>query len=137
MQLDEFYGHVQERSHLDTRDRTETATAAVLDTLGETLTQGQAEDVARQLPPELGDRLADATHDGAGYDRDDFTNRVSERLQEDDPESDDVARYIEAVTDAIAASLTMGERENLTAQLDAELQPLFEGVTVDHDEREQ
>ncbi|WP_335330917.1 DUF2267 domain-containing protein [Natrialba magadii] len=63
-------------------------------------------------------------------------NRVGERLQESELESDDAARCTEAVTDAIAASLTMGERENLIAQLDSELQSLFEGVAVDQDEHE-
>ena len=111
MQDNEFYQLVQESSHIGTIDRAEVATDAVLETLGESLTAGEAEDVATQLPDELAGAIDDADHDGAGYDRDAFVNRVANRLQ--------------------TATLTEGELENLKAQLDAELDPLFEGVDVD------
>ncbi|MDQ2050020.1 DUF2267 domain-containing protein [Natronolimnohabitans sp. A-GB9] len=53
IQENEFYSLVQEAGHLESMDRTQTASEAVLATLGETLTGGEAEDVAAQLPGEL------------------------------------------------------------------------------------
>ena len=131
MQENEFYGLVQQAGHLDTMERTQAATEAVLTTLGETLTGGEAEDVASQLPTELGSVVEDADHDGAGYDRDDFVERVGERVRGTDLESDDAERYADAVTDAVAAALTEGELRDLKAQLNQELHPFFEDVTVD------
>ncbi|WP_049922627.1 DUF2267 domain-containing protein [Halopiger djelfimassiliensis] len=134
MQENEFYGLVQQAGHLDTIDRTRIATEAVLTTLGEALTGGEAEDIASQLPDDLAGVLRDAEHDGAGYDREEFVERVSEHLRGTDLESDDADRYADAVTDAVAVALTEGELQNLKAQLEADLQPLFEGVTIDRED---
>lgn len=133
MQEDEFYKLVQETSHLDTIDRAQVASEAVLETFGETLTGGEAEDVASQLPPELAGVIQDADHDGAGYGRDEFFDRVGERLQGSDVESDDAEQYADGVTDAITVALTEGELEDLKSQLDGELHPLFEDVAVDQE----
>ncbi|MFC7213726.1 DUF2267 domain-containing protein [Saliphagus sp. GCM10025334] len=131
MQEDEFYAHVQEVSHLETTDRAQAASEAVLATLGEALTGGEAEDVAAQLPGELARILEDADHDGTGCERDEFMNRVREHVRDRDIEADDAERFTEAVTDVIAVTLTNDEVEDLNGQLDAEIQPLFENVDVD------
>ncbi|WP_408959363.1 DUF2267 domain-containing protein [Natrinema sp. 74] len=133
MQDDEFYGLVQEAGHLDTTDRARTTTEAVLETLGEALTGGEAKDVAAQLPDEMAATIADADHDGAGYDRAAFVERVGEHLRDTDIEPDDAERYADAVTDALAVALTDGELRDLKAQLDDDLDPLFEGVTIDRE----
>ncbi|WP_126662704.1 DUF2267 domain-containing protein [Haloterrigena salifodinae] len=103
-------------------------------TLGETLTGGEAEDVAAQLPDELAWVLEDADHDGAGYDRGAFVDRVGEHLRDIDVEPDDAEQFAEAVTDAVAAALTGGEVRDLMSQLDDDLHPLFEDVTVHPDQ---
>lgn len=131
MQEDEFYALVQEASHLETTDRARIATEAVLETLGETLTGGEAENVAAQLPGELATLVEDADHDGAGYDREDFVERVGDHLRGTDVESDDAERFADGVTDALAAALTRGELQDLKSQLDDGLDPLFEDVAVD------
>jgi uncharacterized protein (DUF2267 family) len=133
MQEDEFYTLVQEAGHLDTVDRAAVATEAVLETLGETVTGGEAENVAVQLPDDLAAIVEDADHDAAGYDREDFVERVSERLRGTDVDPDDAEQYADAVTDALAVALTDGELQDLKAQLDDELDPLFEGVTIDRE----
>jgi uncharacterized protein (DUF2267 family) len=133
MQEDEFYALVQEASHLDTVDRAQVASEAVLETLGEALTGGEAEDAASQLPDGLASIVEDADHDGAGYDREAFVERVGEHLRGTDVESDDAERFADGVTDALAAALTAGELEDLKSQLDDGLHPLFEGVTIDRE----
>ncbi|ELY50850.1 DUF2267 domain-containing protein [Natronococcus jeotgali] len=131
MQENEFYKLVQEASHLETIDRAQVAAEAVFETLGEALTGGEAEDVAAQLPPELASIVEDADHDGTGYDREEFVERVSDHLQGTDVEDADAEQFADGVTDAIAATLTQGELQDLKAQLDGDLHPLFEGVAVD------
>ncbi|WP_049992091.1 DUF2267 domain-containing protein [Natrinema salifodinae] len=133
MQENEFYGLVQEAGHLDTTDRAQAATEAVLATLGETLTGGEAENVAAQLPDGLASIVEDADHDGAGYDREDFVERVGEQLRGTDVEPDDAEQFADAVTDALAVALTDGELQDLKSQLDDDLDPLFEGVTIDQE----
>lgn len=137
MHATEFYSLVQEASHADTTDGAKLASEAVLETLGETLTAGEAQDVARQLPGELATHLETADHDGAGYDRGAFVDRVGERLRarESDLEfdSDDAERYTQGVTDALAATLTQGELQDLKAQLSGDIDPLFEGVDLDQE----
>ena len=133
MQDEEFYGLVQEAGHLDTMDHARVATEAVVTTLGETLTGGEAENVAAQLPDELAGIVEDAGHDAAGYDREDFVARVGEHLRDTDVEPDDAEQYADAVTDALAVALTDGELQDVKSQLDDELDPLFEGVTIDRE----
>ena len=131
MQENEFYSLVQEAGHLESMDHAQAASEAVLGTLGETLTAGEAEDVAAQLPDDLARIMEDADHDGAGYGREEFVERVGEHLRDTDVEPEDAEQFAEAVTDAVAAALTEGEVEDLKGQLDEDLQPLFEDVTVD------
>jgi len=133
MQADKFYGLVQEAGHLDTTDRARAATEAVLETLGETLTGGEAEDVAAQFPDDLAATVGGADHDGAGYDRSEFVERIGEQLRGTDVEPDDAGGYADAVTDALAVALTDGELRDLRAQLDDEIDPPFEGVTIDRE----
>lgn len=133
MEDTEFYGLVQEASHADTTDSAKIASEAVLETLGETLTAGEAENVATQLPGELASHLENADHDGSGYDREAFVERVGERLRETELDSDEAERYTQGVTDALAAALTQDELRDMKAQLDAEIHPLFEGVDLDRE----
>lgn len=135
MQEREFYALVQEAGHLDTVDRAQVASEAVFETLAETLTGGEAEDVAAQLPDDLAGVIRDADHDGAGYDRGEFVERIGERLRDTDIEPDDAERYADAVTDAITVALTEGELQDLKAQLGDGLHPLFEGVTIGQEQR--
>lgn len=128
MQTSEFYELVQERSQLDMDDRAEAATKAVLETLGETVTSGEAEDVATQLPTDLAGALEDADHDGAGYEREEFVDRVGNRLRETDVDPDEAERITDAVADALAETVSRGELEDLTSQLEGSIDPLFGGA---------
>ena len=57
MEHDEFIGQVQARARLDSRGAAEQATRATLETLGERLSEGAAENLAAQLPHEIGEHL--------------------------------------------------------------------------------
>lgn len=131
MQENEFYELVKQGSHADTIDRASVASEAVLETLGETLSGGEAEDVASQLPDDLAGVLENADHDGTGYDREESTQRVGEHLRGTDLEAEDTERYATGVAAALAETLTEGELRNPKAQLDDDLRRLFEGTDLD------
>ncbi|WP_254766947.1 DUF2267 domain-containing protein [Salinilacihabitans rarus] len=133
MQETEFYALVRRHGHVDGDDRAQAASEAVLGTLGETVSGGQAEDVAARLPDDLAGTIEHADHDAAGYDRAAFVDRVAERLRGTDLEPDDAERYADAVTDALTATLTEGELRNLKAQLTDDVRPFFENVDVGRD----
>lgn len=131
MQTDEFYETVEEHSPADSSERAAVVTEAVLETLGETLTGGEAEDVATQLPDEVASHLEHAAHDGSGYDREEFLSRVGEHLRgtelESESETADLEGYTQGVIDAIAAGLTESELQDVKAQLREDVRPLFDG----------
>lgn len=133
MRETEFYELVQQRSPVDTDDRAQAATEAVLETLGEALTGGQAEDIATQLPNGPAGMIEHADHDGTGYDRGAFVERVSEHLQGTDVDPGDAERVAQGVTDVVAETLTQDERQDLQAQLDEELQEFFENAEIDRE----
>ncbi len=84
MQHDEFIGQVQARAHLASRGEAERATRSVLETLGERITEGLAENLAGQLPHEIGEHLRRTeVYAGLGtderFDREEFIGRVVKR----------------------------------------------------------
>lgn len=81
MQHDQFIGQVQARAHLSSRGEAERATRSVLETIGERIPEGLAENPAAQLPHEIGEHLRRTeVYDGYGtgerFDRDVFVARV-------------------------------------------------------------
>ncbi|RAM52187.1 MAG: DUF2267 domain-containing protein, partial [Hapalosiphonaceae cyanobacterium JJU2] len=57
MKYDEFIRHVQSVAQLDTREETERATRATLETIKERIVGDEAKDLASQLPKELAECL--------------------------------------------------------------------------------
>ena len=124
MKYNEFIAQVQRRAHLDTRDEAELATGAVFETLAERLTGGEAEDLASQLPPELAVYLQQPfAGAGESFSLDEFFAHVSER-EGIDPV--DAAFHTRVVLGLVSEVVTMGEIENVRAQLPADLCQLFE-----------
>lgn len=89
MQHDEFIGQVQHRARLDSRGAAEAATRATLETLGERIPDGLADNLAAQLPPEIGENLrrtVTSVQSGTGeqFDRQQFVHRVAEAEKVDE-----------------------------------------------------
>jgi uncharacterized protein (DUF2267 family) len=107
----------------------ERATAAVLETLAERLSAGEARDLAEQLPPQLGAWLA--TDSGAeGFEVDEFLRRVAEREEVD---LETAERHVRAVFLAISRAVTPQEFDDMVAELPktfARLLPRGEPVEV-------
>jgi uncharacterized protein (DUF2267 family) len=104
MQHDEFIGQVQQRAKLPSRGDAERCTRATLETLGERVPEGMADNLAAQLPHEIGENLRRTeVHGGAGtgerFDRPTFVARVANRAGVDEPRAAYVARVVMEVVD--------------------------------------
>jgi uncharacterized protein (DUF2267 family) len=73
-----FIGEVQNRARLPTIGDAVKAIRATLEVLGQRLHGGQADDLAAQLPSEIGVYLKQ-TGESAAFDLDEFSDRVSKR----------------------------------------------------------
>ena len=99
----------------------ERVTHAVLQTLGERIAQGEARDLAEQLPPELSPWIATNTP-AAGFDVDEFVRRVAERTNVD---SGTAERYTRAVFTALSRAVDAREYDEMAAELSKDYRPLL------------
>ncbi|GLV60274.1 hypothetical protein KDH_70940 [Dictyobacter sp. S3.2.2.5] len=124
MKHDEFMGQVQHRARLSSRGEAERATRATLETLAERLAGGEAQDLAAQLPPEIGDYLRDTwSAKGERFSLHEFFQRVSLRERVDVQKATFHAR---AVIDVLKEAVSQGELKDARAQLPADFNRLFE-----------
>jgi uncharacterized protein (DUF2267 family) len=103
------------------RDEAERAVRATLTTLAERISGGEAEDVARQLPPELRPLL----HDGAaaeGFHLHEFLRRVAQREGVSLERAEEDAR---AVFAALGGALSAKEIADMAAELPKDFEPLL------------
>lgn len=103
MQHDEFIGLVQNRAHLSSRGDAERACRATLETLGERVPEGLADNLASQLPHEIGEHLRRTeVYGGQGtgerFDRKDFIRRVSARAGVSEQQAAFIVRAVMEVT---------------------------------------
>lgn len=119
MQHDELIGQVQARARLSSRGAAERAVRSTLETLGERLPEGLADNLAAQLPQEIGEHLyRTETMGGVGtgerFDRDEFINRVSLRSGADRPQAVYQARVVfELLDEATTGELMERVRDAL------------------------
>jgi uncharacterized protein (DUF2267 family) len=128
MQYHEFIGQVQQRAQLPGTGQAVHAIHATLETLGERLTGGEANDLASQLPTEIGHYL----HLGKvqeKYGMDEFFDRVSER---EGVELGTAMHHARVVMSVLTEAVSSGEIEDARAQLPEELKWLF---TIGYDDR--
>ena len=81
MDHDTFIGTVQQRADLASRGAADSATRATLTTLGERIVAEEAEDIAAQLPMEVGRYLTDVEEHAQQFDAETFADRVAERAE--------------------------------------------------------
>ena len=122
MQYDEFVGEVQNRARLPSRGDTVLAIQATLETLAERIAPGEADDLAAQLPPELGTFLRDV-ETTERFSVDDFFLRVGAKETADLP---DATHHARAVMTVLQEAVTTGELDDIRAQLPDNYEPLFE-----------
>lgn len=122
MTYDEFIGQVQHRARLGTREHAVRAIRATLQTLGERLHGGEADELAAQLPQEVGVYL----RMGARKERhslDEFLRLVAKRQGIDYSDS---VYHARVVLEVLGEAVSKGEMDDARAQLPEEYNTLFE-----------
>ncbi|MDB1090118.1 DUF2267 domain-containing protein [Streptomyces sp. ACA25] len=124
MQHDEFVGQVQARARLSSRGAAETAIRASLETLAERIQAPLAENLAAQLPREIGENLrrvakAPGSPDtGVRMSRQEFFDRVADRAGAHGPKAMHEARcVIEVVGEATEGHVLDHVRQSLDEEL--------------------
>jgi uncharacterized protein (DUF2267 family) len=117
---EQFMRIVQDAADLD-RERAERSAEAVLQTLAERLSSGEARDIAEQLPPELAAWLGTDRH-SEPLDLDEFLRRVAERAGIDVPAAE---RHARAVLLALGQTVSADEIADISSELPKSFAPLL------------
>jgi uncharacterized protein (DUF2267 family) len=108
-------------------EQAERAVDAVLRTLAERITAGEASDVAAFLPKEVRAPLLSAPSRAEAFPLTEFTRRVAER---EGVEEQTAAEHIRAVFIALGQAVAPGELRDMVAQLPKDFDPLLEAAGV-------
>jgi len=123
MDPEEFTDTVQEEGDFDSLSTAREATKAVFTTFGETIAEGEAEDIAAYIPQEFHGWLL--THDPEstqGFGLDEFYDRVAER---GDVSTERAREWSEAVFDALARHAPARELGRIEVQLPPEYKTIM------------
>lgn len=137
MDHDSFIGQVQNRAELASRGAALSATRATLQTLGERIQEGEATNLAAQLPDELGRFLEEHADTTESFDFREFISRVAERDENlgdsgiDDDDLSAAALHARAVVDVLDEAVTEGQIEDIRDQLPDDYGDLFELAEVE------
>ena len=122
MQYDEFVGKVHNQARLASSGEAVRAIQATLETLAERIAGQEAEDLAAQLPREVGKFLR-GVEKAERFAVDRFFERVAAKESTDVP---DAVHHARAVMAVVQEAVTTGEVEDIRAQLPDDYTPLFE-----------
>jgi uncharacterized protein (DUF2267 family) len=120
MDYHQFIKSVQEQAWCD-KQQTERAVKATLQTLGERLFMGEADQLAAQLPRELQPFLKDV-EDRRKMEVDEFLQRVAKREGTD---AENAERHATAVISVLGDAVSSGEMEDVISQLPKKYLKLF------------
>ncbi|MBQ0902117.1 DUF2267 domain-containing protein [Micromonospora sp. U21] len=124
VQHHEFVGQVQARARLADIGEATSAIRGTLQTLGERVPEGLADNLAAELPQEIGEYLrqaAPAPSSGVRFDRDAFVARVADRAGMDPPQAAYAARVVFEVVDEATQGRIM---DRLQSALPADLRQM-------------
>jgi uncharacterized protein (DUF2267 family) len=117
---EQFMRTIQHKARISW-DEAELAARSTLETLAERLSAGEAGDIARQLPGDLGRWLA-RTDGAQPFHADEFLRRVAEREGVD---LETAERHARAVFIALGRTLSHDELEDMVAELPKDFRPLI------------
>ncbi|QCS45082.1 DUF2267 domain-containing protein [Natrinema versiforme] len=135
MDYDTFLGEVQSRGQLSSREDAVTATRITLETLSQRIEPGQAENLAAQLPREIGIFLTDVDT-VERFEWDEFIDRIVEKGNySPEDEQADAVHHARVVLDVVDDAITDNAIENLRDQISSadDWNELF--VLVDQEEK--
>jgi uncharacterized protein (DUF2267 family) len=120
VEYEQFIRTVAHESGTDDTAAAERATRAVLETLAERLSKGEARDLLRELPAELKPWMY-TEDDARSFDVDEYLRRVAERLGAD---VETAGRWARAVFFTLGKAVSPKEISDLAAELPAGFDPL-------------
>jgi uncharacterized protein (DUF2267 family) len=123
MQYDQFVKQVQSQTGVGSKEEALEVIEATLQTLGERLFGGEADDLAAQLPEELAVYIEDV-EEKQNYNRQEFIARVA-GLEGCDPSSAEA--HIKGVAGVLSTAVTQGEWEDVLSQMPNDLKELLSG----------
>lgn len=129
MSMDEstFYTDVQESASLGTVDAARATSRAVLTTLGERITIGEADEVGEQLPNELATNLTNVGDEAEDFSAEEFTDRIHERTIPDNTDPEDMTRAVFAV---LSEHVRDEELDNMVDQLPSDYGRLLRDANI-------
>ncbi len=116
MQYDQFIREVQTRAHLDNEDQALRAVEATLNTLAERILRSEAEELAAQLPREIGAYLVAGEY-AQSFDMEQFYYKVSLRESLGQPLA---MMHAHAVMSVVEEAVSPGELRDVLAELPKE-----------------
>lgn len=122
MEYKEFVGEVQHRAGLATEGEAVRAIRATLNTLAERLFGNEPENLAAQLPREIGHYVREIEKNES-FDAEEFFRRVAEREELDLPLS---MHHAKAVISVLEQAVSKGEMDDVRAQLPDDYARVFE-----------
>lgn len=123
VKYDQFVALVRERGEYETPAEARQVAASVLEILAGRISQGEAEDLAAQLPPPLDSAVRSGAGEHAGsYGVQEFCRRVAERTGGRPKTAEWDAS---AVLSSVAEAVSGGELNQLLSQLPSGYAPLF------------
>ena len=131
MQENEFLNAVQQRTGLESRDQAYTITSAVLGVFGQRITQGEAENIASQLPTQMDNVLISETPEAEEFSADEFVSRVDDRVATlSDATASNTEHYIRGVMTVLGDAVSGSELEDARNQLPSEFDSLYEPIDM-------
>lgn len=124
MRRDDLYDEIRERGDLRSTDAARDAAKATLETLGERITKGEAEDLADGLPDELAGAVAGPGGEAEAFGPDEFVDRVSDREEVADPEA--AVRHVQSTLETVGRRTNRDEWRDVRQQLPDEYAALYE-----------
>ncbi|MFC6905879.1 DUF2267 domain-containing protein [Halalkalicoccus tibetensis] len=130
MQENAFLDAVERHADLESRDQAYTVTSATLTVLGQRITEGEAENVASQLPAHLDDLLMSKSAEAEEFSADRFVSRIDDREDVLSDVDADAEHHARAVLTVLGDAVSGSELEDAREQLPDEFDPLFEPVDL-------
>jgi len=123
MDYNEFVGHVQHRARASSAEEAIGSIRATLSVLAQRLAGQEPDNLAAQLPPEIGRYLRQQQAKSERFGLQAFFERVADQEDADLP---DAVHHARAVVSVLRDAVSQGELDNVRAQLPEEYDPLFE-----------
>lgn len=121
--LQEFVQRVQGLADIGNYDEAEQVARATLSSLGETVSGGQAKQLATWLPPELQAELAEKHGQASSFDKRQFLDKVAGKIYT--VELDRAEAQVSAVLQVVRSAAPSNEIDDTIAQLPPELSAMF------------